>query len=199
MRPSPANPVSRNRRSALPTHPSCPRRLSRSAAVDFLALVAVFSATGFLLFPCVKTLGVRSARVAFAVAAMIGEEVREAPLVYASMGMSVLCAGFATFVLVSSSFKGRKCLNPECRGLRKSVEFDIQLETEEDSRKAGSSQVKNLFELPMFQHKELEAELRRIAPPNGRAMLVFRARCGCPIGRFEVPGPKRPPPRKTQK
>ncbi|KAL2492437.1 Uncharacterized protein Adt_28065 [Abeliophyllum distichum] len=50
---------------------------------------------------------------------------------------------------------------------------------------------KGLFELPRDHHRELEAELKKMAPPNGRAVLVFRARCGCSVGRMEVPGPKK--------
>jgi hypothetical protein len=38
----------------------------------------------------------------------------------------------------------------------------------------------------------LEAELKKMAPANGRAVLVFRARCGCSVGRLEVPGTKKP-------
>ncbi|MCD7467776.1 hypothetical protein HAX54_005395, partial [Datura stramonium] len=30
-----------------------------------------------------------------------------------------------------------------------------------------------------------------MAPPNGRAVLVFRGRCGCSIGTMEVPGPRK--------
>ena len=31
----------------------------------------------------------------------------------------------------------------------------------------------------------LRAELRRMAPPNGRAVLLFRNRCGCPVAKLE--------------
>lgn len=41
-------------------------------------------------------------------------------------------------------------------------------------------------------HKELEAELRRMAPLNGRVVLIFQFPCGCPAGRMEVWGKKKP-------
>ncbi|CAN6864968.1 unnamed protein product [Brassica oleracea] len=49
---------------------------------------------------------------------------------------------------------------------------------------------RGLFELPRDHHCELEAELKKMAPINGRAVLVFREKCGCSVGRLEVPGPK---------
>lgn len=37
----------------------------------------------------------------------------------------------------------------------------------------------------------LRAELRKIAPANGKAILLFRAKCGCPVAKLEGWGPKR--------
>jgi hypothetical protein len=37
---------------------------------------------------------------------------------------------------------------------------------------------------------ELEAELRKMAPPSGHTVLSFRVPCGCPKGRMEVWGAK---------
>uniref|UniRef100_A0A6N2KNX2 Uncharacterized protein n=1 Tax=Salix viminalis TaxID=40686 RepID=A0A6N2KNX2_SALVM len=37
----------------------------------------------------------------------------------------------------------------------------------------------------------LRAELRKMAPPNGRAILLFRAKCGCPVAKLEGWGLKR--------
>jgi len=37
----------------------------------------------------------------------------------------------------------------------------------------------------------LRAELRKMAPVNGRAVLIFRSKCGCPIAKLEGWGPKR--------
>lgn len=89
-------------------------------------------------------------------------------------------------------YKARKCDNPQCRGLRKAMEFDIQLESEQCVKSPSSQEVpwKGSVELGE-DHKELEAELRRMAPPNGRAVLIFRAPCGCPAARMEVWGSKK--------
>jgi len=83
----------------------------------------------------------------------------------------------------------QRCGKPNCKGLRKAVEFDIQLETEECVK--SSSNKRGMFELPRVHHRELEAELKKMAPPNGRAVLVFRARCGCSVRRLVVSGPKK--------
>ncbi|KAK4393120.1 hypothetical protein Sango_1782800 [Sesamum angolense] len=84
---------------------------------------------------------------------------------------------------------------PGCRGLTNAAEFDIQLETEESVKKSTcvsrNALKKGLFELPRDHHRELEAELKKMGTPNGRAVLVFRARCGCSVGRMEVLGPRK--------
>lgn len=91
----------------------------------------------------------------------------------------------------------RKCGNPRCKGLRRAVEYDIQLETEQCIKHSPPSLDAyrgnhGVMQLELGQdRKELEAELKKMAPLNGRTVLIFRARCGCPAGRLEVWGPKR--------
>lgn len=125
---------------------------------------------------------------------ILRDEIYENPVIYGSLGLSMVCVAMAAWAIVMCTT--RKCGNSGCRGLWKAAEFDIQLETEE-CVKSANSMVKDggvkrgLFELPRDHHRELEAELKKIAPPNGRAVLVFRARCGCSVGRMEVPGPRK--------
>ncbi|XP_022930274.1 uncharacterized protein At5g19025-like isoform X1 [Cucurbita moschata] len=90
--------------------------------------------------------------------------------------------------------RSRKCAKPGCKGLKKAMEFDLQLQTEE-CVKGGS---KEIDKLPWKGGSEanpdyecLRSELRKMAPPNGRAILLFRARCGCPIAKLEGWGTKR--------
>lgn len=187
--------VPRNRK--VPNSPNCSKipvcDRSRSAAIDVVLFIAVIGACGFLLFPYAKIISVKTIEIAGIVMYVLREEVSHAPLVYGSMGLSILCAALAAWALLVCT--SRKCGNPSCKGLRKAAEFDIQLETEEcvkNSASLGKDGVKKgLFELPRDHHRELEAELKKMAPPNGRAVLVFRARCGCSVGRLEVPGPRR--------
>ena len=40
-------------------------------------------------------------------------------------------------------------------------------------------------------YKELQIVLKKMAPLNGRILLVFRPACGCPAERFEVRGAKK--------
>lgn len=192
--------------------PCCDRLLSTrsaaSAAVDVVILIAVLFACGFLIFPYLKLISVKSIEFSAIAIHLLKIEVVRNPLVYGSIAVSVTCVVIAAWILVICTT--RKCGNPNCKGLRKAAEFDIQLETE-DCVKNSSPAVKDpagvggggggagggggvkrgLFELPRDHHRELEAELRKMAPPNGRAVLIFRARCGCSVGRLEVPGPKK--------
>ncbi|KAJ4832969.1 hypothetical protein Tsubulata_010142 [Turnera subulata] len=167
---------------------------SRSAVIDVVILIAVIGACGFLLFPYAKFVTLGLIEFVGAVHDVVKEEVVKNPLIYASIGASTFCAAIAAWIVILCTT--RKCGNPNCKGLRKAAEFDIQLETEDCVKNSNGALVKDgvkrgLFELPRDHHRELEAELKKMAPPNGRAVLVFRARCGCSVGRLEVPGPRK--------
>lgn len=108
------------------------------------------------------------------------------------------CTLFFATTLISIEFccgsRSRKCEKPGCKGLKKALEFDLQLQSE-DCVKKGSKEIDCL---PWKGGSEgnpdyecLRAELRKMAPPNGRAVLLFRTRCGCPIAKLEGWGPKR--------
>ncbi|KAK3189947.1 hypothetical protein Dsin_029508 [Dipteronia sinensis] len=91
--------------------------------------------------------------------------------------------------------RSRRCRNPACKGLKKAMEFDLQLQTDDCVRSGVSD---DIGRLPWKGGSEanpdyecLRAELRKMAPPNGRAVLLFRARCGCPVAKLEGWGPKR--------
>ncbi|KAI8541653.1 hypothetical protein RHMOL_Rhmol08G0079000 [Rhododendron molle] len=191
-----------------PNHLSIPDcQQSRSAAVDVVICVAVIGALGFLISPYVSPLAVSIIEIGtegfYAVEEgvyVIGEEILQAPMVYGFLGLGILCAVIAVLAIIECTIW--KCGKPGCRGLRKGAEFDIQLETEECVKNSSACLTKDgvkkgLFELPRDHHRELEAELKKMAPPNGRAVLDFKARCGCSVGRMEVLGPKRP--RKVKK
>ncbi|KAF7820522.1 60S ribosomal protein L34 [Senna tora] len=174
--------------------PPCDRSRSRSAVVaDVVIFIAVICACGFLLFPYIQILVTQSIQIGGAILYLVKEEFSVAPLIYISIGLSVSSAVLATWLVVS--WTGRKCGNPNCKGLRNSVEFDIQLETEDCVKNSpsvdGNGINKGLFELARHQNRELEAQLRKMAPPNGRAVLILRAKCGCSVGRLQVPGPKK--------
>ncbi|KFK38093.1 hypothetical protein AALP_AA3G068400 [Arabis alpina] len=92
--------------------------------------------------------------------------------------------------------RSRKCRNPKCKGLKKAMEFDLQLQSEECVKSGGGN--KEIDRLPWKGGSEsnpdyecLRAELRRMAPVNGRAVLLFRSRCGCPVAKLLGWGPKR--------
>jgi hypothetical protein len=159
--------------------------------VDVVILIAVIVACGFLLFPYIKFIFVYAIEIVGVIMYVVKDEFSRAPLIYGSVGLSICCATLAAWGVLACT--SRKCGNPTCKGLRKAAEFDIQLETEECVKNSAplvkDGVKKGLFELPRDHHRELESELKKMAPPNGRAVLVFRSRCGCSVGRLEVPGP----------
>ncbi|KAI3452294.1 hypothetical protein Pfo_008959 [Paulownia fortunei] len=171
--------------------PACEQ--SRYAMIDVVILIAVIGACGFLLYPYAKILAQKTVELGEEVVDVVSEEIVRAPMVFGCLGLSILFAAMALVAITVCT--DSRCGKPGCRGLRKAAEFDIQLETEESVKKstclAKNALKKGLFELPRDHHRELEAELKKMAPPNGRAILVFRARCGCSVGRMEVLGPRK--------
>ncbi|KAL5981238.1 hypothetical protein ACLOJK_029159 [Asimina triloba] len=175
-----------------PKTPPCDR--SRSAAADIVIFIVVLGASGVLVFPYIKLFCDGLMQLGGVTLCVVKDEVGRAPFVYAVLGLSFLLATVAVCGIFYCT--SRKCDNPNCRGLREAAEFDIQIETEDCLKNSSSSNAKGdggrgLFELDAAHHKELEAELKKMAPPNGRAILVFRARCGCSVGKMEVWGPKK--------
>uniref|UniRef100_A0A2P2KMW2 Uncharacterized protein At5g19025-like isoform X1 n=1 Tax=Rhizophora mucronata TaxID=61149 RepID=A0A2P2KMW2_RHIMU len=164
---------------------------SRSVVVDVVILIVVIGACGFLLFPYIKLVFEFVGIIHY----VVKEEIMRNPMLYGSIGISTFCFAIVAWIVILCTT--RKCGNPNCRGLRKAAEFDIQLETEECVKNSNGILVKDgvkrgLSKFPPDHQRELQAELKKMAPPNGRAVLVFRARCGCSVGRLEVPGPKKP-------
>lgn len=204
LNPKQNHQIQRNRKQPNPSKPSQSTNLpfceqSRTGLIDVLYLIAVVSALGYLIFPSIKLCFNGIVTVCGATYSVVKDEVYRAPMVY-------LCIGFSLFFAVTASLlvfncMDNKCGIPNCRGLHKAPEFDIQIE-EEDCVKDSTSYViegggKGILRLSQDRHGDLEAELKKLAPPNGKAVLMFRARCGCPVGRMEVPGPKKP--RKIKK
>merc|ERR1712100_573452 len=158
-----------------------------TAAIDVVILIVVICACGFLVFPCLKLFCHGIVEIGGATLSVVKEEVCQAPMVYALIGLSIFFATLGAWGIFKCT--SRKCGNPNCRGLRKAAEFDIQLETEDCVKNSSSSVEKDgggneFFNLTQDHHKELGAELKKMAPPNGRAVLIFRATCGCSVGRM---------------
>lgn len=171
--------------------PGCEQ--SPYAIIDVIILIAVISATGVLVYPNLKTLVIKSVEFFDEYGYLVQEEISRNPMIYGCLGLSILFAALALLAILL--YANNSCGRPNCLGLRDAAEFDIQIETEDcvkNSECVTNARVKKgLFELNRDHHRELEAELKKMAPPNGRAVLIFRARCGCSIGRLEVPGPKK--------
>ncbi|XP_028070785.1 uncharacterized protein At5g19025-like isoform X1 [Camellia sinensis] len=120
----------------------------------------------------------------------------DSPVIYL-IGFLLFFILVFVFFEICCGYRSRKCENPRCKALKKAMEFDLQLQTEECLRSAATA-VREIDELPWKGGSEgnpdyecLRAELRKMAPPNGRAVLLFRAPCGCPIAKLEGWGAKR--------
>ncbi|CAF1697500.1 hypothetical protein HID58_050689 [Brassica napus] len=171
---------------------------SRSAAIDVFILLAVVTSSAFLIFPYIRFIAIKSLSIFSDLSCLLKQEIFRDPdpIVYGLIAWSVLCTALSglMIVLILCS-RRRRCGKPNCRGLgRANAEFDIQIESEDCSvkrLKSGVISKKGLFELARDRNRELEAELQKMAPENGRAVLVFRAKCGCCVGRLVVPGPRK--------
>ncbi|ERN12374.1 hypothetical protein AMTR_s00025p00105600 [Amborella trichopoda] len=70
--------------------------------------------------------------------------------------------------------------------------FDLLLQSEEKlklSSRIDDLPLKGGVEL-RAEYEFLQFELKKMAPPNGKAVLLFRAPCGCPVSKLEALGPK---------
>lgn len=175
-----------------PTSPSFPVcEGSHSAAIDVFILIAVITSCAFLFFPYLKLITLASIHLFSDISLLVKAEILQNPIVYGSLALSVFCAAISAWLVILLCTMHR-CGKPNCKGLRKAVEFDIQIETEDCIKtSSGYGKKGGRLELPRVHHRELEAELKKMAPPNGRAVLVFRARCGCSVRRLVVSGPKK--------
>ncbi|KAI3836708.1 hypothetical protein MKW92_024265 [Papaver armeniacum] len=172
---------------------------SPSATLDILILILVLFSCTFLITSYFSYILTSLSKI-IPISSQI-DSFKQSPFPYL-LGFLIFFAVSVVLVeICCNSFKSRKCDNPNCKGLKKAMEFDIQLQTEDSLKKALSTTGANCLEFDNLPWKGgnqvnpdyecLRSELRRMAPPNGRAVLLFRARCGCPIAKLEAWGPKR--------
>ncbi|KAF5738608.1 hypothetical protein HS088_TW13G01509 [Tripterygium wilfordii] len=168
-------------------------RHSPSATLDLLILIVVLFSGTFLLSSYFSYLF-------HSLSLLLSLSSPHLPTLSFSLSLPYLLAFFAFFILLLLLLldfccgpRSRRCNRPGCKGLKKALEFDLQLQTEDSIRSA-----KDIDALPWKGGSEsnpdyecLRAELRKMAPPNGRAVLLFRSRCGCPVYKLEGWGPKR--------
>uniref|UniRef100_A0A7N0SW95 Ribosomal protein L34e superfamily protein n=1 Tax=Kalanchoe fedtschenkoi TaxID=63787 RepID=A0A7N0SW95_KALFE len=173
------------------------------ALVDLVMLVAVLGAFGCLLFPCARAVTLGCVGMAAVGYSLFKQEVSDAPALYGCVALGTVCATLGSLLIILVC-AGTRCGNPECKALRKPPAFDIQVQTEEMLKSSNSNQGGGSFKevvregMVRFRRehvRELEARLRKMAPVNGKAVLIYRARCGCNAGRLEVAGPRTLPPR----
>ncbi|KAK4283630.1 hypothetical protein QN277_000560 [Acacia crassicarpa] len=170
--------------------PLSPCKHSPSATLDLLIFVLVIFSGAFLL----------SSYFSYIFNSLSILLAQSAPQIYQYPRIPYVLGFLALFVvsaLVTQHCCGvylRKCGKPGCRGLKKAMEFDLQLQSEE-SLKSGCD---DFEKLPWKGGSEdnpdyecLRSELRRMAPSNGRAVLLFRSRCGCPNAKLVGWAPKK--------
>ncbi|KAL6610167.1 hypothetical protein ACP70R_040136 [Stipagrostis hirtigluma subsp. patula] len=177
--------------------PSACRHTPSSATLDLLILLLVLFSLAFLLASSLAHVSRSLSPLLAAPPVAAALEDAAAALPYLAAATVAACTAF----LSCRQLPRRRCRNPRCRGLRKALEFDVQLQTEEAVRTGAGSTVggadaamwREIEALPWKggqggnnpDYECLRAELRRMAPPNGRAVLLFRNRCGCPVAKLE--------------
>ncbi|KAE9591430.1 hypothetical protein Lal_00038924 [Lupinus albus] len=182
-------PPSSNPKLKSSSHSHLCNHHSPSATLDLLILLLVLFSATFLLSSYFSYI--------FSSLSLLSQS-------YSSFPSSSYLIPFLLFFLFSfiavtcCSSRSRKCERRGCMGLKKSMEFDLQLQTEESIRIGSSSGFGEIDKLPWKGGSEgnpdyecLRAELRKMAPPNGRAILLFRSLCGCPIAKLEGWGSKK--------
>ncbi|GMH29270.1 hypothetical protein Nepgr_031113 [Nepenthes gracilis] len=180
-------------RSSFTSHLLCCHSPSATATLDLLILILVLFSGSFLLTSYFSYIFNSLSILLPPLVLSHSSILLQSPLLYL-LGFFLLIALVAVGFEFFFGFRSRKCDNPKCRGLKKAMEFDLKLQTE-DCLKSGPTEIDRL---PWKGDTEtnpdyecLRAELRKMAPPNGRAVLLFRARCGCPTAKLVGWGPKR--------
>ncbi|KAG7996274.1 hypothetical protein I3843_01G150600 [Carya illinoinensis] len=199
MRPTLFTPMASNASFPKPQKSSIPNsnpnpalcKHSPSATLDLLILVLV-------LFSCSFLLSSYFSYIFHSVSLLLSHfspllHHLSVPYLLSFLLFFAISAALADFCCGSRS---RRCQNPACKGLKKAMEFDLQLQTDDCVKSPAKS--KEIDGLPWKGGSEanpdyecLRSELRKMAPPNGRAVLLFHARCGCPVAKLEGWGPKR--------
>ncbi|KAJ6849028.1 uncharacterized protein M6B38_271790 [Iris pallida] len=172
--PPPSSSAIRSRRSKSLnplSHPFCEH--SPFAAVDALLLLLVLAALSVLSLPYLLAL----LRHAPSLLSLLP------PVAYSSaLPLALLALALASLLALAAyellAHRLRKCASPYCRGLRKAVEFDIQLESEDCVRCLPPAPMAAFAPRPPLDlagdhREELEAELRKMAPLGGRTVLIF--------------------------
>ncbi|PIA24763.1 hypothetical protein AQUCO_35100001v1 [Aquilegia coerulea] len=173
---------------------------SPSATLDILILILVLFSCTFLIISYFTYIFQSLSQILPPLFLSHSSSFHQFPVFYI-LGFLIFFTISIVTVEICFSYRSRKCEKPGCKGLKKALEFDIKLETEESLKKSetsSSSLSKEIDSLPWKggtpsnpDYECLRSELRKMAPPNGRAVLLFRAKCGCPVAKLEAWGAKR--------
>lgn len=199
----------------------CCRHSSPSATLDLLIFVLVLFSCTFLISSSFAYIFRSLSQILPSLVRPLADYFNGSPIPYVAGLVVFLAAAFLVATEIpcggggggGGRIRGRRsswirwwsnrCGNPRCKGLKKALEFDVQLQTEESIKAASASPDSGMWReidsLPWKggdqgnspEYECLRLELRKMAPPNGRAVLLFRARCGCPIAKLEAWGQKR--------
>ncbi|XP_039119401.1 uncharacterized protein At5g19025 [Dioscorea cayenensis subsp. rotundata] len=177
---------------------------SPSATLDLLILILVLFSCTFLIFSFLSYLfrSISFLLPSFSFSLALTAAIPILVLLLLALAVLLLALSLAA----THARSRRRCANPHCKGLKKALEFDVQLQTEDAIRASPQDAAWRAIDALPWKggqggnnpdYERLRAELRRMAPPNGRAVLLFRLRCGCPVSKLEAWGPKRA--RRTRK
>ncbi|KAL8524789.1 hypothetical protein ACS0TY_014413 [Phlomoides rotata] len=199
--PSPKTPSSHHSNS--PNYPPVCRH-SPSATLDLLIFILVLFSGAFLIFSCFNYVFQSLSLILPPFSSIVSlfhyhlTSNPQSQIIFFAL-LVISFVGFLVSFEICCGQRSRRCERKECKGLKKALEFDLQLQGEDLLRNGdGNKAVKDVNELPWKGGSEdnpdydcLRSELRKMAPPNGRAVLLFHDECGCPVAKIEVWGPKR--------
>lgn len=195
--------------SAAPSSSVCSTHCdhSPSATLDLIILVLVLFACTFLVTSSLSHIFRSLSLLLPPLLHFLVTSFEDSPAPFYSFAFVIVLA--AVIAVAVEIFYGGwgsrpRCGNPKCKGLKDALQFDVQVQTEESMRSPDAAW-EEIEQLPWKgggqgdnpDYECVRKELRRMAPTNGRAVLLFRARCGCPVAKLEGWGPK--PGRRQKK
>ncbi|XP_026453937.1 uncharacterized protein At5g19025-like isoform X2 [Papaver somniferum] len=117
---------------------------SPSATLDILILILVLFSCTFLITSYFSYILTSLSKI-IPISSQI-DSFKQSPFPYL-LGFLIFFAVSVVLVeICCNSFKSRKCDNPNCKGLKKAMEFDIQLQTEDSLKKSLSTTGANCLE-----------------------------------------------------
>ncbi|KAI3979879.1 hypothetical protein MKX01_042533 [Papaver californicum] len=127
---------------------------SSSATLDILILILVLSSCTFLITSYFSYILTSLSKI-IPFSSQI-DSFKQSPFPYVLGFLIFFTVSVVLVEICFNSFTSRKCDNPNCKGLKKAMEFDIQLQTEDSLKKSLSTTGSNCLEFDNLPWKGLD-------------------------------------------